>query len=216
MLVMGCAVTTNGMAVTSEDTTPPLIGTPVIIYGDESALVTVSATDESGVMGWGAVISLDNVLVIAPFTVERIPNGLLVTYSLTRVGTWVLNLVFFDIYQNAAPVPTIQVIIGASADVTDMLMALHDAIKSTSETDWNNPHNSQAMLNKVEELIALAEAGNYAEVYDKLLHDVKPKLTGLKVDENGNTFGDGTFKNQWINNFEFDINSILSALHELF
>lgn len=41
------------------------------------------------------------------------------------------------------------------------------------------------------------------EVYDKVLHDIKPKLTALKEDENGNIFGDGTFKQPWIIDEEY-------------
>ena len=34
--------------------------------------------------------------------------------------------------------------------------------------------------------------------YNKLLHDLKPKLTGLKTDETEHIWGNGVFKNPWI------------------
>nr|MDO8085426.1 hypothetical protein [Candidatus Sigynarchaeum springense] len=35
----------------------------------------------------------------------------------------------------------------------------------------------------------LLDGGDFASAYDKLLHDIKPKLTGLKTDENGVPWG---------------------------
>ena len=40
------------------------------------------------------------------------------------------------------------------------------------------------------------------EAYDKLLYDIKPKLTGLKTDENENLWGNGVFTNPWVNSLE--------------
>ena len=34
--------------------------------------------------------------------------------------------------------------------------------------------------------------------YNKLLHDIKPRLTGLKTDENENPWGNGVFINPWV------------------
>lgn len=53
-------------------------------------------------------------------------------------------------------------------------------------------------IEKIDEAIALCQNGEYLECYDKVLQDIKPKLTGLKVDEIGNTFGNGIFKNPWV------------------
>jgi len=50
----------------------------------------------------------------------------------------------------------------------------------------------------LEEVKVLILSGEYSEAYDKLLHDIKPKLTGLKVDEEGNPWGNGIFNNPWV------------------
>ena len=77
------------------------------------------------------------------------------------------------------------------------------------------------VLLKVDELITLVQTCQMQEAYDKLLHDIKPKLTGLKEDEDGTTFGNGMFKNVWVLDgslrleFEIHVNSVLWALNLL-
>ena len=100
-----------------------------------------------------------------------------------------------------------------STNLLDMIDAL---IEEVSEDKCIK--NQQAMLNKLGELRSDAVNGLYTDAYDKLLHDIKPKLTALKMDELGNTFGDGIFKNPWACASKFAIyeelcNAILTALH---
>ncbi len=40
--------------------------------------------------------------------------------------------------------------------------------------------------------------GNNSAAYDMLLHDLKPKLTGLKTDEHEVPWGKGVFNNPWV------------------
>jgi hypothetical protein len=74
-------------------------------------------------------------------------------------------------------------------------------VAMVGETDcWKKPvENRQAtMMSKLVELQELIDTGFLQDAYDKLLHDIKPKLTALKEDEAGETFGNGVFKNAWI------------------
>ena len=59
-------------------------------------------------------------------------------------------------------------------------------------------NNKATMINKLNEVKDLISENDFEEAYDKLLHDIKPKLTGLKTDENENPWGNGVFKNPWV------------------
>ena len=54
------------------------------------------------------------------------------------------------------------------------------------------------MLDKIDELFILIDAGDYHGAYEKLLRDIKPKLTGLKTDENEQPFDNGIMKHPWV------------------
>jgi len=95
-------------------------------------------------------------------------------------------------------------------------------IQSSEDQQWLQPgeNRKRVMQSKFEELYQLvsAECDNYNQVYEKLLHDIKPKLTGLKTDEHENPWGNGMFSNPWIVDpllreyFRLWSNSILSAI----
>lgn len=55
-----------------------------------------------------------------------------------------------------------------------------------------------SMISKLEQLTLMVEEESYSDAYNKILHDIKPKLTGLKMDENGDEWGNGIFNNPWI------------------
>ena len=63
---------------------------------------------------------------------------------------------------------------------------LIDMIEESERNDWKWPWRlrKHIMIKKVTRLQEMVEDGEYADAYDKLLHDIKPKLTGLKTDEN--------------------------------
>jgi PKD repeat protein len=88
---------------------------------------------------------------------------------------------------------------------------------------WNHPGNNRknVVVNKLDELNQLVSICNYLEAYDKLLHDLKPKLTGLKTDEHEQLWGSGVFNNPWVIDTQFQeefrlrINAILDWLSKL-
>nr|MDO8112626.1 hypothetical protein [Candidatus Sigynarchaeota archaeon] len=105
--------------------------------------------------------------------------------------------------------------------VLDEIATIEYMIAHAPANYWRNANNCNAMLNKVEELIALVTNCQFQEAYNKLLNDIKPKITGLTDNENGVVFGNGIFKNAWIldgslrQEFEVHIDAVLWALHLL-
>ena len=60
--------------------------------------------------------------------------------------------------------------------------------------DKNPSQRKNALRDKILE-VAFED---YSSAYDKVLHDIKPKLTGLKTDENEVSWGTGVFKKPWV------------------
>ena len=93
------------------------------------------------------------------------------------------------------------------------------AIQESPDELWGDPmeQRKNAMLNKLFELRELVLSDLFENAYDKLLHDIKPLLTGLKTDENNIDWGNGIFKNAWVTFEDFKIrcNEILSHLQIL-
>jgi hypothetical protein len=82
--------------------------------------------------------------------------------------------------------------------VVEKILELKETVDQSSDECWNKKNRKDTMLNKIDELLYIAESSLYMEAYDKLLHDIKPKLTSEKKDENGLIFGNGIFKNPWV------------------
>lgn len=82
----------------------------------------------------------------------------------------------------------------------DLLDQFTMEIQNSSINYWTNPASNKksAMLNKICELHDMIASNNFGAAYDKLLHDIKPKLTGLKTDENEAPWGNGVFNNPWV------------------
>ena len=93
-----------------------------------------------------------------------------------------------------------------------------DKIQKTPSNCWNNKNNQKPMINKLIELKDDVYAYNLGEVYNKLLHDIIPKLTGLKNNEEGIPWGNGVFTNPWItcqnlrDDFKLDFNTLLKHI----
>ena len=78
------------------------------------------------------------------------------------------------------------------------LSTLATMLNATSNSSWSKPWEMRKMVDEIGMVCKLFDAGYYALAYNMLLHDIKPKLTGLKTDENGTRWGNGVFKNPWI------------------
>lgn len=77
---------------------------------------------------------------------------------------------------------------------------LIEIINTSSADCWRKPANNRknTMINKLNALYDLFSDDNLEDLYNKLLHDIKPKLTGIKTDENEEAWGSGVFKNPWV------------------
>jgi hypothetical protein len=74
--------------------------------------------------------------------------------------------------------------------VESLIDQIIEKIQTSEDECWRKPaiNRKNTMTNKISEL-------NLEDLYDKILHDIKPKLTGLKTDENEDPWGNGVFKN---------------------
>ena len=75
-----------------------------------------------------------------------------------------------------------------------------ESIQTSPDECWKKPSNNRknAMCNKLTKLQELIELENFEDAYDKLLHDIKPKLTGLKTDEQEESWGNGVYDQAWV------------------
>ena len=80
------------------------------------------------------------------------------------------------------------------ATINDLI----DYIQNIPDECWENAENKHAMIDKLLEIKVDISLGHLEEAYDKLLHDVKPKLTALKTDENEEIWANGIFNKPWI------------------
>ena len=95
---------------------------------------------------------------------------------------------------------------------------LINEILSSPNVFWREENYKAAMINKLEELKELISENRFEEAYNKLLHDIKPKLTGFKTDEDEIPWGNGIFKIGWVVNdnlqelFRLSCNKMLSDI----
>ena len=116
-----------------------------------------------------------------------------------------------DINIATVPEPTI-------CELIDLLI---EKIQGSPDECWRKSASNRknTMINKLTTLKDMVCLNNLEGAYDKLLHDIKPKLTGLKTDENEEEWGNGVCNNPWVIcddynlDFQIDCNEILSLLN---
>ena len=112
------------------------------------------------------------------------------------------------------------VVKAAPSDTNSEIDQFKGKIQSTPDSCWKKPADNRrnAIINKLSALQELVWDENFAEAYDKLLRDIKPKLTGLKTDEKEESWGSGVFKEAWVTcselreEFRMECNRLLSYL----
>ncbi len=105
-------------------------------------------------------------------------------------------------------------------DVISLIDELIEKISNSPDECWRKPaqNRKNTMINKLTSLKYLISQGFFEEAYNKMLHDIKPKLTALKTDEDEIPWGNGTFKQAWVvceylrDEFQDDCNAILNDL----
>ena len=84
--------------------------------------------------------------------------------------------------------------------ILEFIDILIENISSSPDECWRKPvsNKKNTMISKLTTLKDMVSLNNFEGAYDKLLHDIKPKLTGKKTDENEEEWGNGIFKNPWV------------------
>ncbi len=93
-------------------------------------------------------------------------------------------------------------------------------IQRSSDECWRNPANNRklTMNNKINELKEFISSIDFEDAYNKIFHDIKPKLTGLKTDEYENPWENRVFNNPWVicselnEEFRLNCNQILTHI----
>jgi len=96
-------------------------------------------------------------------------------------------------------------------------------VQGSPDDCWKKPgeNRKNAMCNKLTELQELIDVENFEEAYYKLLHDIKPKLTGLKTDEREQPWGNGVYGQAWVTceslreEYRIECNLILAEIYPL-
>lgn len=105
-------------------------------------------------------------------------------------------------------------------DVISIIDELIEKIIESPENCWKKPapNRKNTTIYKLTSLQELIEQELLEEAYNKMLHDIKPKLTALKTNENEEPWGNGAFKQAWVvcedlrGVFRVDCNTILNGL----
>jgi hypothetical protein len=114
-------------------------------------------------------------------------------------------------------------VISARASSTNFISEielLKGKIGSSSNECWIKPaeNRKNTIIHQLDEVISLVIDKNYDEAYDKLLHSLKPKLTGLKTNEFEEPWASNKFFNSWVTcealkeEFRITCNLLLSCL----
>jgi len=123
----------------------------------------------------------ENVLAQVSFT-ETIQAG--------DINTWLLQTS-----------PTTGKVIGLSGPdfIIQQLELLSATIMQLNAAafDKNPRHRKSALIHKIQKVIRTVEIEGYW-AYDELLHDIKPKLTGLKTTEKELPWNHGIYKHPWV------------------
>ncbi len=98
-----------------------------------------------------------------------------------------------------------------------------ELIQNSPDECWRKPAKirKDVVLYKLSKVQELIYNEIFEDAYNKMLYDIKPKLTGLKTNEEADSWGDGVFKNPWIicedlkELFLFECDLILSEINPL-
>ncbi len=157
-------------------------------------------------------VNIDNVIETQPSDVVE-PD--VVEFNVVEPDVVEFNVAEPDVVEPKVVEPEI-----VEPDVISIIDDLINKIIQTPEDCWRKPaqNRKDTMINKLTSLKELILQDYLEEAYNKTLHDIKPKLTALKTDENEEPWGNGTFKQAWLvcedlrEEFRVDCNTILNEL----
>lgn len=138
-------------------------------------------------------------------------------------GSKNINLLLGLIFLFLIVIWLIPATVSVQNDMTTEFDYLKTMILDSPDECWRKPaqNRKNTMYDKVESLESLIIEGSLEKAYDKLKFDIKPKLTGLRADENDIEWDNGIFKNAWVQcsdlmeNFRIVCDSLLMKLNPL-
>jgi hypothetical protein len=121
------------------------------------------------------------------------PTAVTTTFAPDTAGTYILHLVVNDGFVNS-DTSTVQITaVSRNTQLVDAVMRLEDLVSSLDAAAFKNSNMQNALLNKLNALIAQIWSGNFAGSLARVEHDVLEKTDGCAT--NG-----GPDKNDWITN----------------
>ncbi|MFW9877388.1 MAG: hypothetical protein ACFFG0_30230 [Candidatus Thorarchaeota archaeon] len=94
--------------------------------------------------------------------------------------------------------PIIELIVEPT--ILELIDDLIEGVLNSPDECWQKPASNRinTIINKLNTLKDIVFLNNFESAYDKLLHEIKPKLTGKKTDENEEEWGNGINKKPWV------------------
>ncbi|NVM52659.1 MAG: hypothetical protein HWN66_03065 [Candidatus Helarchaeota archaeon] len=209
-LLLDSLTSTAGLPqiILDDDVVPPVVSDVVIEYDLETVTVSLFAIDSSGIASFDITVDGVPIELLSQSQYEN-------TYTFIFQNDWILeqgeHSIIITVWDadNDRPGDSLSSSIEGIFEITSenikqfVLLEidhLKEEIQNSPDECWAKParNRKSAMNNKLNELKDLISTDAFEEAYDKLLHDIKPKLTGLKTDENEEPWGNGVFNNPWV------------------
>jgi len=195
-----------------DDATPPFLTGLSLVDDLQEVTLQLEITDQSGVSP--VQISVDGALIEPLFQSQEGNTWRFILQNdwIMEEGTHSVNIVVWDADNDRFNDSLSSSLVGYFETTFHEMRQfvlwevdqLNEAVQLSPDECWSGPvvQRKSAMSNKLIELKEFIGyeifEGKYADAYDKLLHDIKPKLTGLKTDENEIPWSNGLFKNPWV------------------
>ncbi|MFX1467759.1 MAG: FG-GAP-like repeat-containing protein [Promethearchaeota archaeon] len=193
--------------INDDDTDPPIVSNLMITDTIYDISISFEVSDESGIKK--VAINIDDEFTI---TYNDL-SGVFLTFSVFNYwimdfGTHSIEIEVWDADEDREDDSLSSKISGSFiTSLEDMKQYVNweidgsiEEIKDSSDDFWRKKNDKATIINKLKALKQLITENEFEEAYKKLLHDIKPKLTGLKTNENEEPWGDGVFKNSWVIN----------------
>ena len=220
--------------IIDDDINPSEVSNLEISHDIHDVKISFNAIDDSigDDQGIGEIkIFIDNKLIVnyAPIPTESIFDFSLSNDWIMEIGTHQVKIEVWDA-DNDRLGDSLLTVVSGTFEITFEEMKefvnweidqLIKKIQSSSEECWRKPANNRKLTmnnNKINGLKEKISSNDFEDTYNKILHDIKPKLTGLKTDEYENRWGKGVFNNPWVissdlnEEFRFNCNQILTHI----
>ncbi|HUX99753.1 MAG TPA: hypothetical protein VMV49_09385 [Candidatus Deferrimicrobium sp.] len=196
------------ITIYDDDSAPPVVTDVIIIDDLHEITIRMTIWDASGV---DAISLLIDGVSVAPLSQSHegdIWTICLLNEWITEKGLHSTSITVWDADADR-PADTLSSLVEGSFEITNEEMKqfvlwemdqLIENVQISPDACWDNPADNRkvAMVNKIVELKDLTSCNDFGAAYDKLLHDIKPKLTGLKTGETEVPWGNGIFNNPWV------------------